>query len=151
MFSDPCYYWFIAGILALTIEVLIASVVLLFVGLAAITVGFFLFFGIIEAQLIQLIIFAVAAVLWYLALAIPLRKRKISKLKDGYKDMSDQRAKTLSVLKKGKVGKALWSGVKMKAILSKNNFHSEIKKGQIVRVLFVEENDVLVVTDNIPN
>ena len=150
MFTDPSYYWFTAGILFLVIEVFTLSVILLFIGLAAITSGAALFFNIVSDDqiIVQLAIFLGSIILWYLALSIPIKKIKALKSKNNYHSILNQKAQTVTVLEKSKIGKVTWSGTRMKAVLSKNNINQKIDKNQPVRIVALEEDNTLVVTDN---
>jgi membrane protein implicated in regulation of membrane protease activity len=149
MFLDPSYFWIVVGVIILVLELITMSVFLLFIGFAALTLGVLMFFDIItqEQDLLQVIIFFTSVIFWYIVLSFSLKKLKLRKIKNGEKNILDQRAEVISVIGKQKIGKVRWSGTKMKAILSKNNLSQKVEKGSIVRIISVD-GDLLTVSNN---
>lgn len=145
---DPAYFWFICGIIIILLEMVIFSVILLFISLASITLGGFLFFDIVggEDYVIQAVIFFSSIIIWYLILYIPVKKYKLFKPEKPYKDIVGHRAYVIGELEKGKIGKVKWSGTTMKAMLDDNNKDNKLDNDMVVKIVSIEDNNILKVT-----
>lgn len=138
------YLWLIAGALLIIFEFMILSGVgFLFAGLAALTVGALIEFGLVQSFTSQLIVFFASTLFWTLILWKPLKNYKLSHTHPPFTDIVGETAVLVSELAPGKTVQAKWSGTVMNAKLDPNN-HKILAKGAEVEILRVEGNTLIV-------
>lgn len=128
--------WLILGGILIALEALsIPGIGFLFAGLAAVTTGGLLAFGLLDTQsfLTQLLIFLLSTALWAALLWAPLQRYMKRNSSTSYKNIVGKTAVVSDEgLKKGVVGKVKWSGTWMTARLSETSSVEELEAGQEV-------------------
>ncbi len=136
--------WLAAGALFMLLEALaVPGVGFLFAGLAAITTGGLVEFGIIgyESYTAQGIVFLSASFLWAAVLWVPLRKFHKKNITTEYSNMIGENAIVYEKpLLKGKIGEVKWSGTIMQAQLSDDADAQSVAPDTIVKIIAIKGN-----------
>jgi membrane protein implicated in regulation of membrane protease activity len=140
LLANASALWLIVGIAMVFVEVSLgmATVVLLFTGLAAITVGALILFGAIDSEsgYVQLSVFFVLSIVWTAALWKPLKNWR-SNSKASFSNMVGETGRVEGGdLAPGKKGSIRWSGTVMQAILAEGE--APVSEGQDVTIISIK-------------
>lgn len=146
----PEVIWMGLGALLMVLEVsAVPGIGLLFGGLAGLTLGGLMSFGIIDSAdsfYLQLAWFFGLTCVWAAVLWKPFMKMK--KTQAEYHNIVGTHATVVDgALKKGKTGKAKWSGTPMSARIAETSTHSSIAEGTEVWVHALEGTVLVVDTE----
>jgi membrane protein implicated in regulation of membrane protease activity len=144
------YIWLLIGSVLIFLEVIIApGIGFLFSGLASITLGALITFGVIDDEsslLVQLAIFFALTILWAIILWRPLKKL-IKKNKSSYDNLVGTQAIIANNnILKGEIGEVIWSGTTMRAKISSNSVAEIINVNSKVVVLGQEDGVLIIDT-----
>jgi len=137
-------FWASAAVVFLALEALaISGIGFLFAGIAALTLGFLVAFGVAPAEkpLTQLCYFLFLTGIWAAALWAPMRKiTRRSKSESPYNNFEGAARVEGAPLRKGEYGAIRWSGADMRARLDASETGDEIEAGAEVSIVRVEGN-----------
>ncbi len=144
-------FWFILGLVLIILEVVLGfTIVLLFSGIAAFTMGFLLFFklAIFESIYMQGAAFFAITLAWAALLWKPLKRLKDRNAnKDGVKNFVGQTVEIIDAdLEKGKIGNAKWSGTIVKVMLHPEFREEKLTVGTIARIVDVRDKNFIVIS-----
>jgi membrane protein implicated in regulation of membrane protease activity len=142
------FFWMIFGIIAITLEIFIVSGIgFLFVGLGALTSFAALNFNILEADIVtNLAVFLTSVVAWWALLWYPMKLSKRSG--ESYQGLNGSVITLSSEIRKGKTGSIIWSGVKMRATLDKEEPASLLKEGTKARITKIKGNMLYLIKES---
>ena len=134
------FLWMILGVAMICLEMFIVTGMgFLFAGLGALTT-----FGMLEFQLIEsnfvfnLAVFLTSSIAWWGVLWYPIKLLKCSK--SSYQGLVGSVVTLSSDIQKGQIGSIVWSGVRMRAALDKEEQALLLKKGTRAKVARIKGN-----------
>lgn len=143
-------FWLLTGALFIFLEAMaMPGVGFLFAGLAALTVGGLLQFGVVDGSqyLLQAAIFLGTSFVWAAILWVPLQKFLKKQKNENFSNIVGDVATIYnSPLVKGKVGEVKWSGTIMQAVLSGSANVDKLDEGVLVKIIAVQGNILEVVS-----
>ncbi len=141
--------WLIFGAIFVAFEAIaVPGIGFLFIGLAAISVGGLITFGVIDAasQIIQVSSFLGLTFIWAGILWVPMKKFQRNRKGDNYSNMIGETAIVQSEqLTDTEIGKVKWSGAIMRAKLDASAGANIAKRGDEVIIKSIEGNLLTVV------
>jgi membrane protein implicated in regulation of membrane protease activity len=148
LMNDIVTIWLVCGGLFLVLEVTaISGIGFLFAGLAAITTGGLVQYGLINTDnyTLQTGVFLGCVFLWAGVLWLPMQRFYKKNKSGSFNNMVGDTAIICGgALKKGKIGQVKWSGTIMNARISDNNQLETIEEDSMVTIEAVDGNILIV-------
>jgi len=139
-YSHSEFLWMILGIVMIMLEMLIAAGFgFLFAGLGAFTTFALLEFKLLHSAFpLELAVFLTSSIAWWAILWYPVRLLKRDKMH--YQGLSGSIVTLSEDIKKSQIGNVVWSGVRIRATLYKEEKASVLKKGTRAKIVRIKGN-----------
>lgn len=147
MESYMLYMWLLIGAIMIVLEAFGANGIgLFFGGLAAFCVASLIALGVIDASAYgwQLAIFFGLTFILAIALWRPVQRILKGRGEGGYNNMIGEVAILKTILVRGEVGQAIWSGTIMQAELAPDATDGELPEGARVEIVDIRGNKLIV-------
>ena len=146
---SPQMLWLELGVALILAELYLGGIGIFFIGLGAITTGFFIIWHIITENNIidQFSVFFVTSIIWTAILWKAFKNLKLQK-KQFSNIIGDEAIVESNQLTKNKMGQVRWSGTTVKAKLAEHSQQDSINKGNTVIIIETNQNIFIVEPKN---